>query len=68
MYLVLGKLSQKGSFFNAYTKEDDDMKFEVCMKYACKNCKNKLKCFKEESGSSNEYSKNKHRKSKNSRI
>ena len=37
------------------------MNFSICMKYECKNCKRRLKCFKEEVNY-NEYSKNKHRK------
>ena len=43
------------------------MKFEVCMKYECKNCKNKLKCFKEEVDY-NEYPKNRYRKTKRGKI
>lgn len=53
-----------GVFFFYFTKEDDAMKLEMCMKYECKNCKNKLKCFKEERENNNGYSKYKHKKSK----
>lgn len=31
-----------------YTKEDDAMNLDVCMRFECKNCKRRLKCFKEE--------------------
>ena len=43
------------------------MNYSKCMIRECKVCRNKLKCFKEEVDYS-EYSKNKHRKTKSSRI
>lgn len=29
-------------------KEDDVMNLDICMKIECRNCKRRLKCFKEE--------------------
>lgn len=41
------------------------MNLEECMLRECKICKNQINCFKE---NDHEYSKHKHRKTKNSRI